>query len=956
MTKDLKKEIVANVSIQPSTSNRRIGKKIHGDDDAIWDVDKANSDEEPRNLGQSRHPAKVATNREMRATKTEKTKTQTKTRTTRPMRAKPAPTALSQPRTRRTAALKANKKIQGLDESDEIVDDYEVVLLPKAGNKTAPSRAAKEPITQNTRGSNDGRPISGGKLLTQKPSTKNFIPDSVSPDSSEKQPNKTPRPEPVLESKANTSPEFIDFVKAAPADTLLRDHDNESNNLPKANLIIAPEQSVFSLHSDYGKHSPQLNSTSLVDRVKAGLVPGSVTKLQENVNSTIPTHVRSPQDHDVGDHDAMDLTGPEDQDHVEDAFPYIDDVSLQLEAKVDSVEKEVSAPQAPIALVVVEIRQRRTSPRLAEAAQKALPESTAMRGDPFAAKLNASMPKSRDANAKVEARELSGYVHVETNGPNTPEPADLAKPSREPKMKAVDKLEARSFAETKQVKKPRMHLKLAVQVDGEGEDSLIQTLKPAGESTSPSRVETKRKLEQLGNTSHKRVKLALPEQHEGVWTKGKPAYDVTKTPPPVVSNRPLVIGFSTTGPRNQGTISTKMSNPLNDVGSGTPGAMGLRNHDVPNSTIDQVEAGFASVREALEIPSENIQHDLKNTGGIGTNVRCSPQRKESRHLGSVNAVATRGANTQRHRAQKRKLAPFFDDAAPWEHEQLSKRQKRDMETPSTTHNHHPPNMLPNPSPAIIYDRSQRLSSQNTRVNKNGSPMPFLITCNEDIAAEEQTSDEDDGKDALAEARLEEQFVSQHDDPLLPEPTLPLRPLRSAVSISQPKTTARRSLSNNSKQVPSSPHAPSAFGTMPLHHIYHDGEIVNAETKESIVAVKPQDPFLGVPQNPQNPFMNALRKSTEVAAKRLIPGANAGEDPDKTLVETKSRKRYQRAYVSESSSISQSDTSTQASQPDESSGGESDAEIEARWRRGLEPHQDNMLECLLTISHVRKDIK
>ena len=273
-------------------------------------------------------------------------------------------------------------------------------------------------------------------------------------------------------------------------------------------------------------------------------------------------------------------------------------------------------------------------------------------------------------------------------------------------------------------------------------------------------------------------------------------------------------------------------------------------------------------------------------------------------------------------------------------------------------------MLPDVSPSVIHNRSQRLSSQNTRVNENGSPMPFFLTRIEETAAEEQYSDEDDGKNALAEARLEDPIVLlQDDDPILPEPILPPVPVGS---ISKLTTRVHESLSNNSKQVPSSPHAPSLFGALPPHHIYHDGEIVNAETKESIIPVKPQDPFLGAAQNVQNSFMNALRKSTETAAKRLIPGArekggsravvvrpslNMGEDPDKTLVEPNLRKKYKQVHVSETSSSSQSSFSSRASQPGESSQEESDGETEAKWQKGLEPHQENMLECLLTISHV-----
>lgn len=936
-TKDTKKSAVANNSIQLSVSTRPAGKKIDGDDHTIWDVEKAHIDEEPQIMSQSRQQTKAAKKQEVRTSKSEKTKAQTKTATTRPVKAKDAPTAPSQTRTRRTAAVEANKKLQSLDDFDDIEDDDEFVLLPKASNQNSASRAPKMSTSEKIRGSNNGRPTSGEKLLTQKSSTKTFIPDNINPRSSEEQSKKTQRPESGSESKANSSPESVDLVKDAPEKILLRNPNSTSNSLPTANRITAPEKSIALLHSDHDKQFSQPKSTSVedgheVNRVKSDLVPKSVPKLQENIDSTEPSGARFRQDHEVVNNEAMDLAGAGNEDHVE------EESSLLSKTQVDGVEKRITVPQAR---TVVEIRQRRTSPRLSEAAQRALPKSKAKKPDPFAAKLNALFLKSRDMIAEPKTADSL----------NTPEPAALARPSRQPKLIVVDKLAAISCEEAKQLENPQRHMESVIQTKGEDEDSRIENLNPAGESASTLGVESKRKIERLGNTSQKGVKLAPREQPGEVSIYKTPAYDAEKTPLPVVSHKPVVIGFSKIGPRNQGTISTKKPNPPKEVENRALHAVGLRNNNVPNATINQVEAGLKNVGDAQMKPGD------------------PPQQIHSEHLTIVDPFAIPEMTAQEHRAQKRRLAPFADDPAPWEHEQLSKRQKRNIETPPTVHNHHP-KMLPDPSPAMIHDRCQLLSSQNTRVNQNGSPMPFRITSNDNIAFDEQCSDEDDGKDALAEARLEEQFALQDDDPTLPEPILPLRPLLAAVSTSQPKTLAHKSLSNNSKQVPSSPHAPSAFGTIPPHHVYHDGKIVNAETRESIIPVNPLDPFLGAPQNPQNPFMSALRKSTEVEARRLVSGINnkggsggvvtrpyhkVDEDPDKTLVEPYLRKGYKKLPVSDSSSSSQSDSPTQVSQPDESSEEESDAETEAIWRKGLEPHQKNMLDCILKISHVSNSI-
>ncbi len=949
LKKGSKDKAKANGSLQDSAAGRLGGKMLDNDDDAIWDFDQAHSVESPQFLRQSGQPTKTARKRELTVPKTEEdraqaqlqsgkakankaTKAQTQGPKGRVTKAKLAPAVLSQPRSRRAAAIKANKKIQGLDESDDIVDDEDVVPVLTRGNRNASSDAAKVPKILKVRGGGDSRATSHGKLPTAKFPAQYSIPDSVSPDSLDGQ-----RSGSASHPKALSSAKKVDLVKDAPAEALRAAH---SDTLHKENPTSAAETSIIPLHSRDRDKSDQPNSAAVeegveVSEARVNLVPGSVSRLYESITETgaAPTLPLKRDDVNQGEFDSTKTAGPRDQDPAEHVLPHTDDVLFELDLESDRVAEEVNRSQAP---TVVEPRQKRRSPRLAAAALKSLPEATPTRRGPFGAKLkdNITKAKSRDGHANFKSKE--------PNTPKSAKPAELARSSREPRASAFNGLEATSLEEAKQVKNPRRYLKSAIQVDGESGYSLIQTLKPAREPISASKGENKRRTEQVGDTSSKRVKAAAHERLVRPSARREPADDAKKTPPPVVSNRPLVIGFSRSGPRNQGTASMKKPEPPTHVRTGAPGA------------------GFASVRGALGEPPEDNTHNLDATP---KKARGSPPRKQSEHLGTVNTVATRESNTQEHRAQKRKLQPFLDDPAPWEHEQLSKRQKRDVETPPSPHTHHP-NMLPDASPSVIHDRSQRLGSQNTRVNENGSPMPFLITRNEETATEEQYSDEDDGNNALAEARLEDPNVLQEDDPILLEPTLPLVPVES---ISKIKTKVHECLSNNSKQVPSSPHAPSVFGAMPAHHLYHDGEIVNAETKESIIPVKPQDPFLGAALNLQNPFMNALRKSTEIAAKRLIPGAKEkggsrvvvvrpslklGEDPDKTLVEPNLRKKYKRVHVSEASSSSQSSFSSQASsQPGESSEEESDGETEAKWRKGLEPHQENMLECLLTISHV-----
>ena len=1038
--KGLKNKAEANGSLQDSLHDTPRGKKVDDDDDAVWDVDQAYSEQKVQAPRQSRQAANAVKKQEIlvRAPDTEKNKVkfqlpsneakpkqagkaQSQPPAARTVKAKPAPAVMSQPRSRRTAAIKANERIEGLDKSDEIVDDEEFVPANMRSKRHAPSDAVKEPKKQEVKEGRDGsddRSTLREKVSIASSLRKDSIPNSVSPDSSDKQ-----RPDSASDLKAGSSPETVNLVGGVALEALEAAPSDTRDKQAKGSLTRAALTPMMPLHSGNGEESNQPNPTSAdkeiaISKPRVSLVPRSAPESLESVTEIEPAHTRPKQDNDTKhrqhDFDATKSAASGYQDQVVQSLPDMDDASHELNSKPDRVEDEEAPLRAPAATMVDKVPEKRTSPRLAKKAQKTPIESTTtrrdplvakaplrasaatmvdeirkrvtsprsaekaqnppiepttMRHDPFVAKLNALMPKPEEINSNVKSRGVLGDTTNAVKRPNTHKAAELAILLKDPDVRAFNEDEAVSFEEVKQVEKPRKTLNSALHVDGESKDS---TLKPAGEARSGTGVETKRKIEQVGSTSHKRVKLASQERLE-VSARRRSAHESEKTPPSVVSNKPLLIAFSSTGPKNQGTSSTKKPKPPKDIGRAVPTAEKSRKYGIPSHTTNQVQADFASVQEPLELPTELVEHDPKIAVLARKEAPDPPQRTQAEHLKQVTGVATRQASSPEHSSQKRKFAPFLDEPAPWEHEQLTKRQKRNIETPPTAHNHHHKE-LPSLSPVVIHDRSQRLSSQNTRVNENGSPMPYLIPHYEHVADEGHYSDEDEGKYALAEALLEEQMgFSQEDEPVLPEPSLPHRPLVSAPPILNSRITSYQSRPNNSKQVPSSPHAASAFGTLPPHHIYRDGEIVNAETKEAIIPSIPQDPFLGATQNPQNPFMDALRKSTKIAAKRLVAEADGrrgkgsgsanvrasfirGEDPDKTLVEPKVRRKYKQVQVPDSSSSSQSGSSIQESQPDEPSEEESDTETEAKWRKALEPHQENMLECLLTISHVSKALQ
>ena len=966
-TKRFGEKAKANGSVKNSDSKRLSGKEAYGDED-IWDVDHAYSENQPQPRRQAGQPTTTLKKYDARVPKIVKLQVDIyKSKHNKPVRAqkqhatkrnskvKPAPAALSQSRPQRSAAIKANKRIQGLDESDEIIIDDETVPVRGSSKGHMTLAGAKTPKSHKVKdGGNDRRKF-GGKLSIAISSTKHFVPDSISPDFSEKQ-----RPGSVAKNKTDSGPEKVDLVGNAPAEVRRSAASEKGNNLRQKNLISVSGTSATPLPPGNGRSSNQLDPPSMGRHVRSSkaavaMVPDSVPKVHEAVTETEPASINFQKDDDVkpgkNDPDVTKSAHSGNKEHVEYVPPRIDDASLKVSLRPAKGAEGVSFPEAPTASMTVDVRQKRTSPRLAETVQKSVPKTLVTIHDPFVAKLNASLPQPEDISAKVKDIEVSEKGTGASNDANVSKQCELEASSRNPQTTAFITPRVMPSDEAKHAENHRRRLESGMQVDGEDERSFMQSLKFADKPVSASRVKGKRQIEQIGDASNKKVKLA------GISARKTFAHDAEKTPAPIVSKKPLVIGFSPSGPRNQG-ISTEKPKPPQHVGKSTCDTGQLDKHQISMFTERLSEGGINFVQEALGKVPEDVD-------GTQAGAHASPAPEQAQKFVNVKALVTRHAIAQDFQAEKRKLATFVDEPTPWEHEPFIKRQKKDVKTPPAVRKHHPI-MIPDISPVLIHDRSQRLSSQNTRVNENGSPMPFMITYNENTVLEEQYSEDDDGKDALAEARREEQCVFQDDDPVLPEPGLPVPSAGSAVSIPNTKMPAHQSFSNNSKQVPSSPHASSAFGTMPPHHLYQDGEIVNAETKESIVPIEPQDPFHGASQNPQNAFMTALRKSTEFQRKGLVSGdsrnkdsgtlakdrsLHVGEDPDKTLVESDLRKSDKKPRALIISSGSLSNTSTHRSQLSEPSKEENDAEIEAQWRKGIEPHQGNMLDCLLNVSHV-----
>ena len=308
-------------------------------------------------------------------------------------------------------------------------------------------------------------------------------------------------------------------------------------------------------------------------------------------------------------------------------------------------------------------------------------------------------------------------------------------------------------------------------------------------------------------------------------------------------------------------------------------------------------------------------------------------------------------------------------AASHVNEQPTKRQNRDI-TPPTKHKH-VPQMISEPTNSIdVHEKPKRVSSQSTRVAENGSPMP-LMHARDDRDAQTQGYMEETIVDPYLRTDLdteEEQCVSyaQGDD-LEDNTGLPLTKIPPPP---QGHNAGFDRVSSNSKRKCNSPNAPSDFTSIPAHYVFHDGTLVNSQTRENIVPSEPQDPFMGAGQVETSDFIRALRnksgteargqddlisgKRMAMNAKRQIPTCN--EDPDKTLVEADPpRKRRKHDVISVGSTITSSSSGLAASEgissSVEASSQESDVDTIAPWQLTIEPHQYLILDVLSNISRV-----
>lgn len=259
----------------------------------------------------------------------------------------------------------------------------------------------------------------------------------------------------------------------------------------------------------------------------------------------------------------------------------------------------------------------------------------------------------------------------------------------------------------------------------------------------------------------------------------------------------------------------------------------------------------------------------------------------------------------------------------------------------------------------MLDISQRLSSHGTRVDANGSPRP--------LGRNPRKSDE------WAHGVLKS-FQGLEDSPFAPIEnavdrtevdrfTIKGDDLPTLSSGSLPDQDEEKIFPSIRKQLPSSPNAPSQIlADFTAHRVQPGGRFVNVETESIVKPSVPQDPFTGSVRRRPSTFMERLRAQGKLAEKSRANDPNGKDpthgvemvptlaaDPDKTLVFAESADSSSPGLRPDTSS--ESSDSPNSSSDGQSNGRASEDEAARQWREALQPHQTSQLDTLYDISNV-----
>ncbi|MCJ1468334.1 hypothetical protein MMC07_006962 [Pseudocyphellaria aurata] len=277
---------------------------------------------------------------------------------------------------------------------------------------------------------------------------------------------------------------------------------------------------------------------------------------------------------------------------------------------------------------------------------------------------------------------------------------------------------------------------------------------------------------------------------------------------------------------------------------------------------------------------------------------------------------------------------------------IVKRPRTSVDVPRTREN--APEKPQKPGISIIKESTQKPSSQSTRVDENGSPLPFVRSRKKGRQISFETAAQSPVTQQGAKDRHDLCMSMDGFEVLSPgSPILEDSPVPSASSFCFVASSCI-------KHRPSSPNAPSGtFEDYTAHKVDSSGNFVNIRTDNVVMAVRPPDPFVGIQQNQSNNFIELLRRSSSKPDQISLGNVTSlNEDPDKTLLTrdvVQEKSKPDAASSSSSSLRSDSSQSNEHSPPDPPSSEGGSNEVD-EWAAALKPHQGETLEVLYEISH------
>ena len=251
--------------------------------------------------------------------------------------------------------------------------------------------------------------------------------------------------------------------------------------------------------------------------------------------------------------------------------------------------------------------------------------------------------------------------------------------------------------------------------------------------------------------------------------------------------------------------------------------------------------------------------------------------------------------------------------------------------------------------SIVTDAIHRPSSQSTRVNENGSPMPFIRS--------RHFVFRDHGRYDSTKLGKFSRSISDddHGDLFAPGDRVESEPgiFAPRTRLPKAKKISWRSSSGSSKRKRYLEYLQSPkTDQFTAHRIHPNGGFIDVHTETEILPVRPADPFIEATKPHQNSFLEMLRRSSNPPHKSPLtnglgpPGLNLDKGLDENHINSPSTE----SSSSDSSSREQWWSSSESSSDDE--GGLYEEE---RWRDKLEPHQKGQLDALYGISHVSSKI-